>query len=41
MAILSNGMLMMDVSEYWQWVTKGLVMLAAISYDRILKKGKI
>lgn len=39
MAILSNGMLMMDVSEYWQWVTKGIVMLAAITYDRVLKKG--
>lgn len=39
MAVLSNGMLMMDVSEYWQWVTKGIVMLAAITYDRILKKG--
>ena len=41
MAVLSNGMLMLDVSEYWQWVAKGAVMLAAISYDRILKKGKI
>lgn len=40
MAVLSNGMLMLDISEYWQWVTKGLVMLAAISYDRILKKGR-
>lgn len=39
MAILSNGMLMMDVSEYWQWVTKGAVMLIAITYDRVLKKG--
>ena len=39
MAILSNGMLMMDVSEYWQWVTKGAVMLAAITYDRVLKRG--
>lgn len=40
MAMLSNGMLMMDVSEYWQWVTKGLVMLAAITYDRVLKKER-
>lgn len=38
MAILSNGMLMMDVSEYWQWVTKGIVMLIAITYDKVLKK---
>lgn len=40
MAILGNGMLMMNISEYYQWVVKGIVMLAAISYDRILKKGK-
>lgn len=41
MAVLSNGMLMMDVSEYWQWIAKGAVMLAAITYDRVLKKGRI
>lgn len=40
MAILGNGMLMMNISEYFQWVVKGLVMLGAITYDRILKKGK-
>ena len=39
MAILSNGMLMMGVSEYFQWVVKGSVMLLAISYDRIIKRG--
>lgn len=41
MAVLGNGMLLMNISEYYQWVVKGLVMLAAISYDRILKKGRI
>jgi len=41
MAILSNGMLMMSVSEYWQWVAKGIVMLMAITYDKILKRGKV
>lgn len=41
MAVLSNGMLMLGVSEYWQWVAKGAVMLAAITYDRILKKGRL
>ncbi len=41
MAVLSNGMMMCNVSEYWQWVAKGLVMLAAITYDRIVKGGKM
>lgn len=41
MAVLSNGMLMLNISEYWQWVAKGAVMLLAITYDRILKKGKV
>ena len=40
MAVLSNGMMMCNVSEYWQWVAKGMVMLAAITYDRIVKGGK-
>lgn len=39
MAILGNGMLLMNISEYYQWVVKGIVMLAAISYDKIIKKG--
>lgn len=39
-AVLGNGLLMLDVSEYWQWVAKGLVMLAAISYDQIMKKRR-
>ena len=37
MAILGNGMLMMGISEYFQWVVKGIVMLVAISYDRVIK----
>jgi len=40
MAVLSNGMLMLDLSEYWQWVTKGIVLIVAITYDRILKRRK-
>ncbi|MEA4875989.1 ABC transporter permease [Anaerorhabdus sp.] len=40
MAVLGNGMLMMGISEYYQWVVKGIVMLAAISYDKIIKKGR-
>ena len=39
-AVLGNGLLMLNVSEYWQWVAKGVVMLAAISYDQIMKKRR-
>ena len=38
MAVLANGMLLMGISEYFQWVVKGCVMLLAISYDKIIKK---
>lgn len=40
MAVLGNGMLMMGISEYYQWIAKGTVMLAAITYDRLIKKGR-
>ncbi len=38
MAVLSNGMLLMDISEYYQWIVKGSIMLLAISYDKLIKK---
>lgn len=38
MAVLANGMLLLGISEYFQWVVKGSVMLLAISYDKIIKK---
>lgn len=41
MAVLANGMLLMGISEYFQWVVKGMVMLLAISYDKIIKKKGI
>lgn len=40
MAVLGNGMLMMGISEYYQWIVKGTVMIAAIVYDRIIKKRR-
>lgn len=38
--LLSNGMLQLGVSEYVQWITKGIVLLLAVSYDRISKRKK-
>lgn len=38
--LLSNGMLQLGISEYVQWITKGIVLLLAVSYDRISKRKK-
>ena len=38
--LLSNGMLQLGISEYVQWITKGMVLLLAVSYDRISKRKK-
>lgn len=36
--LLSNGMLQLGISEYVQWVSKGLVLLFAVSYDQVIKR---
>lgn len=40
MGVLANGMMMMNVNEYWQRVVKGLVLLAAVAID-IRAKNKL
>ncbi|MBO7709719.1 MAG: ABC transporter permease [Lachnospiraceae bacterium] len=40
MGVLANGMMMMNVNEYWQRVVKGLVLLAAVAID-IRAKNKM
>jgi ribose transport system permease protein len=41
MGVLSNGMIIMNISEYWQLVVRGLVLLAAVGVDNIsLMKSK-
>jgi len=40
MGVLANGMLMMNISEYWQRVVKGLVLLLAVAIDIYSKKKK-
>ena len=37
MGILSNGMTMLNLSEYTQWVVKGLVLLFAVAVDNVQK----
>jgi len=38
--VLANGMILMDVSEYYQQITKGLVLLAAVTFDTLAKRRK-
>ena len=36
MGVLANGMIMMNINAFWQWVVRGLVLLLAVSYDRFM-----
>lgn len=40
MGVLANGMMMMNINEYWQRVVKGLVLLVAVAVD-IRAKNKM
>lgn len=41
MGILANGMILINVNEYVQWVVKGLVLLAAVGFDRFVQSRKV
>ena len=36
--ILSNGMVLIDISEYYQQITKGVVLLLAVIFDTMAKR---
>jgi ribose transport system permease protein len=38
-AVLSNGLILVGVSDIWQYVIKGLVIIGAVALDRIRQKG--
>ena len=40
MGVLSNGLIIMNVSEYYQWIIKGIVLAAAVAFDSI-RNGKL
>jgi ribose transport system permease protein len=40
MGILKNGMVLMNVNEYFQMVTQGLVLIAAVAFDIMMSKQK-
>lgn len=38
MATIDNGMTMLNIDTYWQYLVKGLILVAAVSFDIISKK---
>jgi len=38
--VLNNGLVLLNVSPFWQQVVKGLVILLAVVIDRVQKKGE-
>lgn len=40
MGVLSNGMVMLSVNDYWQQVIRGLVLVAAVAFDMAMQKAK-
>jgi D-xylose transport system permease protein len=41
MATIANGLSMMGVNTYWQLVTTGALLVAALTIDRLTSKGEI
>jgi ribose transport system permease protein len=41
MGVLTNGMILMNINEYVQWVVKGLVLVAAVGFDRLSQQRKM
>ncbi len=38
--MLNNGLILVGVSDYWQWIIKGLVLLIAVGIDCLSKNRK-
>jgi len=41
MGVLTNGMTMMAIDDYWQRVVKGIVLLLAVGFDRYIQKKQL
>jgi len=37
--VLSNGLILVGVSDIWQYIIKGLVIIAAVALDRYRLQG--
>jgi ribose transport system permease protein len=40
MGTLTNGMVLMNIPEFWQWVVKGSVLILAVTIDKLAQKSK-
>ena len=40
MGVLSNGLIMINVSDYWQQAISGLVLIAAVAFDQLMQRMK-
>jgi ribose/xylose/arabinose/galactoside ABC-type transport system permease subunit len=40
MGTLTNGMVIMNINEFWQRVVKGLVLIIAVVIDQLAKRSK-
>ena len=40
-AVLSNGLILVGVSDIWQYIIKGLVIIGAVALDRYRAKGGV
>lgn len=38
MGVLSNGMTLLNLDQYWQWVVRGVVLLFAVAFDNVQRK---
>ena len=38
MGVLANGMILLNIQEYVQWVVKGVVLLAAVALDQLINR---
>ena len=38
-AVLSNGLVLLGVSDIWQYIIKGLVIIGAVALDRYRQSG--
>lgn len=40
MGVLSNGLILLNINEYWQWTIKGGVLLLAVAFDKLSQKSR-
>jgi ribose transport system permease protein len=38
-AVLTNGLVLLGVSDVWQYIIKGLVIIGAVALDRFRQRG--